>query len=226
MGKSKGEFFVNIDVEAFGPCPGIHSMVQLGAVLTDASGAVLGEFSRNLEEVEGTVRDKLTMAWWDEQEIKFPGLMRSLKQDRVHPEIAMYEFTALIEETEKATKCKAVVAAYPAGFDFHWLVYYLHKFTGRSCVGFSCLDIKTLSMAVLNRGYRDHGKKDMPKHWFSPDLPHTHNALQDSFEQSAIMHAALKDMAKLHERARLVDVLEAKLTDAEHRAWESDKDWS
>jgi len=49
----------------------------------------------------------------------------------------------------------------------------------------SALDIKTLAMALLGRGYRESAKKVMPSRWFD-DLPHTHRALDDAIEQGAL----------------------------------------
>ncbi len=80
---------------------------------------------------------------------------------------------------------KVVFVAYPAGFDFTFVYWYLHRFTGESPFSHSALDIKTLAMALLKRPYRDSTKRNMPKRWFST-RPHTHVALDDALEQGEL----------------------------------------
>ena len=74
--------------------------------------------------------------------------------------------------------------AYPAGFDFLFVYWYLIKFVGESPFSHSALDIKSFAMAVLKRDFRQSTKRNMPKRWFD-DLPHSHIALDDAIEQGA-----------------------------------------
>ena len=69
-----------------------------------------------------------------------------------------------------------LLAAYPAGFDFLFVYWYLIRFAGESPFSHSALDIKTLVMAALGTDYRESVKRNMPARWFD-DLPHTHVAL-------------------------------------------------
>ena len=80
---------------------------------------------------------------------------------------------------------KPVFVAYPAGYDFLWVYWYLIRFTGDSPFSFSALDVKTYAMALLHVGYRDAVKRNMPRRWFDA-LPHTHQALDDALEQGAL----------------------------------------
>jgi hypothetical protein len=75
--------------------------------------------------------------------------------------------------------------AYPAGFDFLFVYWYLIRFVGESPFSFSALDMKTFAMALLKSEYREVVKKNMPKRWFDP-LPHTHIAVDDAIEQGAL----------------------------------------
>lgn len=194
---STKELYLSVDIECFGPCPGLHSMVQLGAVLYDHTGKELGSFCRNLEEADGTARDPDTTIWWAKQEIEFPGIMERLLQDRVLPYVAMTEFTAFVEEAEKRHRSKIVVVAYPTGFDFTFLYYYLMRYTGKSCVGISALDLKTLTMSLFpGRGYRGYGRAEFPKQWFRKDLPHNHNALDDARELGYLFFRVIEDLVK------------------------------
>jgi len=66
-----------------------------------------------------------------------------------------------------------------------FVYWYLIRFAGRSPFSHSALDMKTMAMMLLNKGYRDATKRNMPKRWFDP-LPHTHVALDDAIEQGAL----------------------------------------
>ena len=78
-----------------------------------------------------------------------------------------------------------VFVAYPAGFDFLFVYWYLMRFVGESPFGHSALDVKSFAMAVLRTGYRDSSKERMPKRWFD-ELPHSHVALDDAIEHGAL----------------------------------------
>jgi hypothetical protein len=58
-----------------------------------------------------------------------------------------------------------VFVAYPVGFDFTFVYWYLHRFAGESPFSHSALDIKTLAMALLGKGYRESGKRSWPRRW-------------------------------------------------------------
>lgn len=80
---------------------------------------------------------------------------------------------------------KPVFVAYPAGFDFLFVYWYLIRFAGESPFSHSALDVKSFAMAMLKSEYRNSTKQNMPKHWFD-ELPHNHIALDDAIEQGAL----------------------------------------
>ena len=80
---------------------------------------------------------------------------------------------------------KPVFVAFPAGFDFTWMFWYMMRFAGRSPFGWAALDIKTLGFALTGRPYRKSVKAAFPAEWHDP-LPHTHVALDDALEQGAL----------------------------------------
>lgn len=87
---------------------------------------------------------------------------------------------------------KPVFVAYPAGFDFTFVYWYLLRFTGESPFSHSALDIKSFAMAVMKSDYRASTKRNMPKRWFDK-LPHSHIALDDAIEQGALFCNMLKE---------------------------------
>ena len=90
---------------------------------------------------------------------------------------------------------KPVFVAYPAGFDFTFVYWYLMRFAGKSPFGFSAIDIKTYAMALMRTSYRATTKRSMPIHWFDK-LPHTHVAVDDAKEQGALFCNMLKESRK------------------------------
>jgi hypothetical protein len=110
------------------------------------------------------------------------------------PESALGRF---VEWTE-GLPGKPVFVAYPAGFDFLFMYWYMIRFVGRSPFSFSALDIKSYAMACLNLPYRESVKRNMPKAWF-PDRAHTHVALDDAIEQGELFINMLRANRAAHD---------------------------
>jgi DNA polymerase III alpha subunit (gram-positive type) len=194
MGKRTKEYYISIDVEADGPCPGINSMLQFGAVFYNPEGNIILNYCANILPLEGAVQNPETMTWWSELEDKHPVLWDRMMKDRVTPKLAMERFQSYVQVHSRELKASPLVIAYPSSFDFTFLYWYLCKFLGQSCVGFSSLDIKTLAMAILGESYHDSAKKRFPKEWFDPKLKHTHNALDDALEQGHIFFKMMEEL--------------------------------
>ena len=171
------EIYISTDVETDGPIPGPHSMLSFGSAAYTADKRLLGTFTANLHQLDGATPDPKTAEWWATQ----PEAWAACRQDLQAPQDAMRAYVAWL----KSLPGKPVFVAYPAGFDFLFIYWYLIRFTGESPFSHSALDIKTYAMALLKTGYRDSTKRRMPKDWFD-DLPHTHVALDDAVEQGAL----------------------------------------
>lgn len=97
----------------------------------------------------------------------------------------------------KSLPGRPVFVAYPTGFDFLFVYWYLIRFTGESPFSHSALDIRSYAMAVLKKDYRESSKKNMPKNWFDP-RKHSHVALDDAIEQGTLFCNMLhENIAKL-----------------------------
>ncbi len=178
------EIYVSTDIETDGPIPGINSMLSLGSAAYRADKTLVSTFSANLETLPGAVSDPKTMEWWQTQ----PAAWEACRQDVQPPETAMQNYLAWLRQLPD----RPVFVAYPAGFDFMFVCWYLVRFTGQNPFSHSALDIKTYAMAMLKRDYRDSVKRNMPKRWFD-DLPHTHKALDDALEQGALFCNMLRE---------------------------------
>jgi hypothetical protein len=222
--KDRAEFYISIDGETDGPCPLVNSLLQFGACFYDNRGNLLHKACWNIKPIVGGVQDPNTMKWWGEQETKNPGLWASMVKDQVEPVVAMQEFVALIEKYSRSFKASPVCAAYPAGFDFTWLYCYLCKFLGESAVGFSCLDMKTLGMALENTTFLGSTKRNYPVHWFNRKLKHTHNAGDDALGQGYMLFQMFDDLALLHEST--FSESEEQKVEREHREGSYGDSWS
>jgi hypothetical protein len=174
---------ISIDIEADGPCPGVNSMLQLGAYAFTTDGQGLEGFQANLELQEGCIPDPATMSWWLRNN-------KSYERTRIateHPKWVMTKFHHWLSRFDNV-----VALAYPSGFDFPWVYYYLHKHFGRSIFQFQCIDIKSTAAAILGVPYQKATKKHMPKAWFESLPKHTHEAMQDAKEQGMLYFNMLR----------------------------------
>ena len=178
------ETYVSTDVETDGPIPGPHSMLSFASVAFDSHGVELAHFARNLETLPEAHGHPSTIAWWAENE----NAWALCRMDLVPPERAMTNYIAWVQSLPG----KPVFVAYPAGFDFLFVYWYMLRFAGHSPFSHSALDIKTFAMALLKKPYRESTKRNMPKRWF-PQCPHTHVALDDAREQGLLFINMLKE---------------------------------
>ncbi len=171
------EIYVSTDIETDGPIPGPHSMLSFGSAAYRADKTLISTFTANLETLPGAAGDEKTMIWWAGQ----PEAWQTARENLQAPEQALRDYMEWI----KGLPGRPVFVAYPAGFDFLFVYWYLIRFTGESPFSHSALDIKTFAMAMLKTGYREATKRNMPRRWFDR-LPHTHRALDDAIEQGAL----------------------------------------
>ena len=178
------ETYVSTDIETDGPIPGPHSLLSLGSAAYRSNGKLLGTFTINLETLPGASGDPRTMQWWDGQ----PEAWEAARRDPRPPEEAMQAYAQWVD----GLPGKPVFAAYPAGFDFLFVYWYLIRFVGRSPFSFSALDMKSYAMALLDKPFRQCTKGNFPRHWLPPKR-HSHVALDDAQEQGEMLLAMFRD---------------------------------
>ncbi|MEJ0003509.1 MAG: exonuclease [Pararobbsia sp.] len=193
------EIYVSTDVEADGPIPGPHSMLSFASAAYTADKQLVGTFSANLETLPDAKPHPVQEAWWKTQ----PEAWAACRRDLQAPEAALPAYVAWVE----ALPGKPVFVAYPAGFDFTYMFWYMMRFAQRCPFSWSALDIKTLAFAMTGLPYRKSIKPRLPANWFDAH-PHTHVALDDAIEQGALFCNML---AELRRRAARFAELEARL---------------
>jgi hypothetical protein len=129
------------------------------------------------------------MRWWEDNKEAY----ESTRIDQVDPQEAMKALDAWLLTLE----AQPVFVAYPAGFDFTHVYWYLHKFLGYCRFGFQALDLKSYACAVLDRQFKKSIKNKMPKKWFEGLPPHTHDALDDAREQGMLFFNMRKHRAEM-----------------------------
>ncbi len=171
------EIYVSTDIETDGPIPGRHSILSIGSAAYAADKTLLATFSGNLETGSGLVADERTAQWWATQ----PEAWAACRRNTESPDAVMRRYVAWL----KALPGRPVFVAYPAAFDFPFVLWYLERYAEENPFGYAVIDIKTYAMAVLRQPYRACGKQAMPADWFD-QAPHTHVALDDALEQGAL----------------------------------------
>jgi len=179
------EIYVSTDVETDGPIPGPHSLLSIGSAAYLPDKTLHSTFSANLETLPGATGHPETMAWWQRNSRAWSKCRRDLQS----PEAVMQNYVHWIKQLPGIP----VFVAYPAGFDFTFVYWYLIQFTGENPFSFSALDIKTMAMCLMKSGYREATKRNMPQRWFDK-LPHTHDALDDAIEQGALFCNMLMEL--------------------------------
>src|SRR6185436_7536522 len=112
-----GEIYVSTDVESDGPIPGPHSMLSFGSAAYAPDKTLIGTFSANLTLLEGAAGDPKTMEWWGTQ----PEAWAACRANTEDPAVVMPRYVAWV----KGLPGRPVFVAYPAGFDFLFVYWYL-----------------------------------------------------------------------------------------------------
>lgn len=203
--KKRKEIFISTDIETTGMVPGRSSMISLGSTAFFGDGQRVGDFFINLKELRWWLppsfrpRRKDTMIWWEGQKKAWA----SSTVDPKPPKKAMQEYLKWLGEIRDKAKSKnedgstfypkLVFVAYPAGFDFTFVQWYLGRYCDEYPFGFNCLDMKSYAMSMLgNKSFSKTVKKNFPKEWMSKnEFPH--NALADAKSQGEIFVEMYKE---------------------------------
>jgi len=178
------EVYVSTDTETDGPIPGPHSMCSFASAAYLADKRLVGTFTANLELLPGASGHPDHMAWWESH----PEAWKACRVDPRPPEEVMREYVEWVESLPG----HPVFVAYPVGFDFGFVYWYLMRFVGHSPFRHHGIDIRSYAMGMLKRRYEASSWRNYPNRWFE-DLPHTHQALDDALRQGAMFCNMLRE---------------------------------
>lgn len=179
----RADLYISADIEADGPIPGRYSMLSFGLTVAGRFDGV--SFERRDPTSQTFYRELRPISEaWDPEAVAVTGLDRdALLHDGADPARAMSEAADWVASV--AGPDRAVLVAYPLGFDWLFLYWYFVAFAdGGSPFGIDrALDTKTLYQAKARVTLDRTGKRSLPDSLRSR-FPHTHNALEDAIEQA------------------------------------------
>lgn len=173
----KPERYFSVDIESAGPIPGKYSMLSLGAcVVGEPTMAFYAELKPISKEF---VPDALKVSGFN---------LGRLDQEGQPPEKAMKDFRRWVETT--AGDCKPVFVGFNGCYDWQFVNWYCESFAGGNPFGFGGIDIKSYFMGFSGETWARTTSSQLPKE-FQPDIPQTHNALDDARAQASIFQKLL-----------------------------------
>jgi hypothetical protein len=148
---------IMVDVESDGPIPGDYSMVSFAAVVVEP-------------ELKSTFYGKLkpVSAQWNPEALAISGLSREQTQAFDDPKEVMENFKAWLAQ---ASKGKPRFISDNNGFDWQFINWYFHHFTGSNPFGYSSMNLGSL--------YKGLQRDLTPTFKHLRKTAHTHDPLDD-----------------------------------------------
>lgn len=197
------ELYVSIDIEADGKIPARNSMMSFGAAAYTLDKELLTTFSANLKPYPGAIPDVDTMRFWAQNPVAY----QASTCDQQDPAQALKDFDtwlSKLRDMRSGWTYKPVMVAYPGGYDFQWVNWYLNYYVGFNRMGWSVFCLKSYVAAHLKIDYNKSVKKRMPKYWFD-QFPHTHIAIDDAIEQGALAINVMREVRGLTPIKGIID---------------------
>ena len=178
------ELYVSVDVETSGPVPGIYSLLSIGAcVVSEPAQSIYLEL-----QPDGLQHDPEAVA--------VTGLaLTKLENEGLAPQTAMLKLEQWLNQLCSADQ-KVVFVGLNAPFDWSFINYYFHKYSGGNPFGFTALDMKAYYMGVTGCRWKETKSSQMTAR-LKPQSAPSHNALDDARFQAELFALML---AKAHNR--------------------------
>ena len=150
--------YIMVDIESDGPIPGDYSIVSFGAVVVDER--MERSFYGQLRPIsEKWIPEALAVSGFSREEIlAFP-----------EPDQVMRDFAAWLAEVSKD---RPMFISDNNGFDWQFINWYFHHFTGTNPFGFSSTNLGCL--------YKGLVKDTSPNLKHLRQTPHTHHPVDDA----------------------------------------------
>ena len=178
MSDERDEVYISVDIETAGPIPGEFSMLSIGACL--ALGGV-AEFECRIKPINDHA---------DPAALKVSGLsLEEMLLSGTEPEAAMRSFGDWVGRVT-GPDAVPVFVGFNAPFDWSFVNYYFHRFTGANPFGFTALDIKALWMGAAGCTWADTRSSRMAER-LNPATRGDHDALHDARYQAELFRRAI-----------------------------------
>lgn len=184
----KPEVYVSLDIETDGPVPGLYSMLALGAAAFSEDGAHLGSWYATMRPLPGAKQHPETMSWWGTQ----PDAYAEATGEQEDPVDCIPRFAQWCDQLK--VRGQLVPFAKPTGFDYGFVIWYLHRFCGRNPLGIACMDLRSYMAGLLcSPRYHPPGMRQLIGVALAGENPseglRPHVAVDDALEQGRIMMA-------------------------------------
>jgi DNA polymerase III alpha subunit (gram-positive type) len=170
---SKREIFISVDVETAGPIPGEFSLLSIGACDVDDESR---SFSIELKPINRNA---------DPKALEVTGLSLEILAERGEEPAAAMKAFGNWAQSLAGEDAALVFVGFNAPFDWSFVNYYFHRFTGANPFGFTALDIKALYMGATGSTWSDTRSSQISKH-LSPTRQGDHDALHDAKYQAEL----------------------------------------
>lgn len=145
--------FVMVDVEADGPIPGDYSMIAIGAVVVEPS------LDRTFKATLMPISEK-----WDPEALAVSGYTREETMQFRPPGPVMVE----LKEWISSLKIRPIFIADNNGFDWQFVNWYFHHFTGSNPFGFSSQNLNSLYKGLTRDTFASFKHLRRTKHDHDP----------------------------------------------------------
>lgn len=166
--------YISIDVEADGPCPGLFSMLSLGAVVVD------GKFDKNFYTTFAPISER-----YQTEALQVNGFTRDQCLHFKDPEESMNDFFNWLKEINPKNERLFFVSDNPA-FDWQFVNYYFCDYIGANPFGHSATNIGSLYKGLVNDTFKNFKHLRVTKH--------THNALDDALGNAEALWRMKKEL--------------------------------
>lgn len=180
-------YFVS-DIETNGPIPGDFSMLSLASVVVVPGDApqpphATGESWYGRFYPLGAAReDTDTMKWWSKQH---PDARHEAfnAEPRLPAELQIQRYDMWVETVAAVYGGAApIFVAKPTGFDFTFVMWYLHHFIKNSIFNHRALDIRSFAMGMGRGAFKDCETSTMMARFSTATTAQPHHALHDAQE--------------------------------------------
>ncbi len=150
--------YIMVDVEADGPIPGDYSMISFGAVLVD--NKLDTNFYGKLKPVSKN---------WIPEALNVSGFSREETEKFDDPAQVMNDFKVWLKDKSKG---RPFFISDNNGFDWQFINWYFHHFTGNNPFGFSSTNLGSLYKGAERNFFKNFKHLRRTKH--------THNPVDDA----------------------------------------------
>ena len=160
-----------VDVESDGPVPGDYSMICFGAVIVES------ELTRTFYGKLRPISEN-----WDPEALAVSGFSREETEGFDDPKQVMVQFAEWINQESKG---RSIFVSDNNGFDWQFINWYFHHFTGNNPFGFSSMNLGSLYKGAVRDTFKNFKHLRRTKH--------THNPVDDAMGNAEAMLSVIKE---------------------------------